>query len=80
MRTKEDPTDITIEQENTISALFTAAHEARGFEWDFMHEAHHHALYNEEVIMVLNQLELIWDDQTQDEIALTLGQYLGCVI
>jgi len=80
MRKTEDPTDITIEQELTISKLFTAAHDARGFEWNFQHEAHHHTLYNEEVIMVLNQLEEIWTDQTQDEIALTLGQYLGCVI
>jgi len=80
MRKTEDPTDITIAQENTISALFTAAHDARGFEWDFTHQAHHHSLYNEEVIMVLNQLELIWDDQTQDEIALTLGQYIGCEV
>jgi len=80
MRQQEDKNDITIAQELTISELFTAAHEARGFEWNFMHEAHHHTLYNEEVIMVLNQLEEIWTDQTQDEIALTLGQYLGCVI
>ena len=80
MRKTEDPTDITIEQENIISALFTAAHEARGFEWNFQHEAHHHTLYNQEVIMVLNQLEEIWTDQTQDEIALTLGEYCGCVI
>ena len=80
MRQQEDPNDVTIEQENTISALFTAAHEARGFEWNFQHEAHHHTLYNEEVLRVLNQLEEIWPDQTQDEIALILGQYLGCVI
>ena len=80
MRKTEDTTDITIEQENIISALFTAAWEARGFDWDFKHEPHHHTLYNEEVIMVLNQLEDIWTDQTQDEIALTLGQYCGCVI
>ena len=80
MRKQEDPNDITIAQENTISALFTAAHEARGFDWDFMHEAHHHTLYNQEVIMVLNQLELIWPEQTQDEIAVTLGQYIGCEI
>jgi hypothetical protein len=80
MRQQEDPTDITIAQEQTISELFTAAHDARGFEWDFNHEAHHHTLYNEEVLMVLNQLEEIWTDQTQDEIALTLGQYCGCVI
>jgi len=80
MRQQEDPTDITIAQELTISKLFTAAHEARGFDWDFNHEAHHRTLYNEEVIMVLNQLEKIWTDQTQDEIALTLGAYIGCVI
>ena len=80
MRNTENPNDVTIEQEITISALFTAAHEARGFNRDFMHEAHHHTLYNQEVIMVLNQLEEIWTDQTQDEIALILGQYLGCVI
>ena len=80
MRKTEDPTDITIEQEQIISKLFTAAHEARGFEWNFQHEAHHHALYNEEVIMVLNQLEEIWPEQTQDEIALTLGQYIGCEV
>jgi len=80
MRQQENPNDVTIAQEETISELFTAAHEARGFEWNFMHEAHHHTLYNEEVIMVLNQLEEIWPDQTQDEIALILGQYLGCVI
>ena len=80
MRQQEDPTDITIAQELTISELFTAAHDARGFEWNFMHEAHHHALYNEEVIMILNQLEDIWTDQTQDEIALTLGQYIGCEV
>ena len=80
MRQQENPNDVTIAQEETISELFTAAHEARGFEWNFMHEAHHHTLYNEEVLMVLNQLEEIWPDQTQDEIALILGQYLGCVI
>ena len=80
MRQQEDPNDVTIEQENTISTIFTAAHESRGFEWNLQHEAHHHTRYNEEVIMVLNQLEEIWTDQTQYEIALILGQYLGCVI
>ena len=80
MRKKEDPNDITIEQENVISTLFTAAHDARGFDWDFQHGENHHELYNEEVIMVLNQLELIWEDETQDEIAITLGRYCGCVI
>ena len=80
MRKTEDTNDITIAQELTISELFTAAHEARGFEWDFNHEAHHHTLYNEEVLMVLNQLEDIWTDQTQDEIALTLGAYIGCEV
>ena len=80
MRKTEDPTDITIAQELTISELFTAAHNARGFDWNFNHEAHHHTLYNQELLMVLNQLEDIWTDQTQDEIALTLGQYCGCVI
>ena len=80
MRKKEDPNDITIEQENVISTLFTAAHDARGFDWDFTHGENHHELYHEELIMVLNQLELIWEDQTQDEIAITLGRYCGCVI
>jgi len=80
MRKQEDPADITIAQELTISELFTAAHEARGFDWNFDHDAHHHALYNNEVIMILNQLEKIWTDQTQDEIALILGRYIGCVV
>ena len=80
MRKTEDPNDITIEQENVISILFTAAHDARGFDWDFTHGDNHVALYEEEVVMVLNQLELIWDEQTQDEIAITLGRYCGCVI
>ncbi len=80
MRKQEDPNDITIEQENIISTLFTAAHDARGFDWDFQHGENHHELYNEEVVMVLNQLELIWPEQTQDEIAITLGHYLGCEV
>jgi hypothetical protein len=80
MRKQEDQNDITIEQETVISTLFTAAWDARGFDWDFQHGEGHHELYNEEVIMILNQLELIWDEQTQDEIAVTLGHYLGCEV
>lgn len=80
MRTKNNANDITIVQELTINALFIKARAIRGYEWDYTQNPAHRVGRNTEIIDVMNQLERIWTDLNQDEVAVILGDYLHCTV